>query len=101
MKNIDVNALLAPFKKMSHYFVVHQKIVYFIVGAVVMIAAFISLNLALYQPTDADYRAERESESQSSRFDNETIKKIQDLNASQQTRTDNVPAGLRANPFYE
>lgn len=101
MKDFEISQLIAPFVVVGRYLLLHRTTVYFFAGALSIIAAFISLNLALYQPTDADYRAQKESEAQSTRFDTDTIKKVQDLNASQQTRTSDAPAGQRSNPFSE
>lgn len=87
--------------KLGRFFTVHNRMIYFILFICVLIGAILGLNLALYQPSDEEYRAKKMSETQSARFDTDTITKIQNLNAQQQTITDAAPAGQRTNPFGE
>lgn len=75
--------------------------IYFVLFLLALIGAIISLNLALYQPSDDEYRMTKLQETQSPRFDTETIEKIKNLNAHQQTFTEDPPAGERTNPFGE
>jgi hypothetical protein len=101
MNSIQLDNIRAPFIKFGKFFVAHDKIIYFVLFFCVIIGAILGLNLALYQPSDEDYRSQKLSETQSARFDTETIDKIQQLNAQQQTNTDSIPTGKRVNPFGE
>jgi Flp pilus assembly protein TadB len=101
MNDLSLGNLKVRFAKVGQFFAKHYRMIYFVVSVCVVIGAMIGLNLALYQPSDEDYRAQRLSEVQSARFDTETIKKIQNLNARQQTNTDALPSGQRTNPFGE
>lgn len=98
---MNLDAIKQPFLTVGTYVMVHRTAVHFTIAAIAIIAAFVSINLSLYQPSDADYRAQQEANTQSSRFDSATIIKIQNLNASRQTVTDTIPAGTRTNPFSE
>lgn len=101
MKSPQLTAAKAQFTKFGAFFVAHDKIIYFVLFVCVIIGAILGLNAALYQPSDEGYRTKKLSETQSPRFDTDTIKKIQNLNAQQQTNTDTLPAGQRVNPFGE
>src|SRR5690349_20930732 len=96
---------LAPitrfFTNTGRFFFAHNRMIYFVFFVAVLIGAIASLNLALYKPSDEDYRAKRLTETQSPRFDTDTIKKIQNLNTQQQTYTDTLPSNQRINPFGE
>ncbi len=98
---LDLSSIKAPFAKFGRFFIVHNRMIYFVLFLSILISAIIGLNLALYQPSDEDYRAKKLSETQSPRFDKATIEKIQRLNAGQQTTTESSPAGSRTNPFGE
>lgn len=101
MKDFSLDKLKASFKKLGKFFVAHSRMIYFVLFVCVVIGAMIGLNLALYQPSDEAYRSQKLSETQSARFDTETIKKIQNLNAQQQTYTDSLPTNQRVSPFGE
>ena len=98
---IDLGSISAPFSKIGKFFIVHNRMIYFVLFISILISAIIGLNLALYQPSDEDYRAKKLSETQSPRFDTATIEKIKRLNSGQQTTTETSPAGSRTNPFGE
>ena len=89
------------FSRIGSFFFTHNRMIYFVLFICALISAIVGLNLALYQSSDENYRAKKMSETQSPRFDTDTIKKIQNLNAKQQTITDEPPAGQRTNPFGE
>lgn len=98
---LSLRSIGAPFSKIGRFFLIHNKMIYFVLFIMILISAIIGLNLALYQPSDEDYRAQKLSETQSPRFDTATIEKIQRLNSGQQTTTETSPAGSRTNPFGE
>lgn len=100
MKSINLKPVSEELKRLGHYFFAHNQMIYFVLFISALIGAISGLNLALYQPTDEVYRNEKMSEAQSARFDADTIEKIQNLNARQQTNTDALPPG-RNNPFGE
>lgn len=79
----------------------HSTMIYFVLFVCVLIGAIGGLNLILSKPSDEVYRAEKLKSGQSTRFDEPTIEKINNLNAKQQTTTDTLPAGQRTNPFGE
>ena len=101
MKNVSLASLKAPFVAFGKFFITHSRMIYFIVFACVLIGAILGLNLALYQPSDEAYRTEKLNKTQSARFDTETIEKIKNLNAQQQTITSPIPTDRRVNPFGE
>ena len=98
---LSLGSVGEPFAKFGRFFMVHNRMIYFVLFISILISAIIGLNLALYQPSDEDYRAKKLSETQSPRFDTATIEKIQRLNSGQQTTTETSPAGSRTNPFGE
>lgn len=98
---LDLGSIAAPFKKFGKFFIVHNRMIYFVLFISILISAIIGLNLALYQPSDEDYRTKKLNETQSPRFDTATIEKIQRLNSGQQNVTESSPAGTRTNPFGE
>lgn len=98
---IDIRSIRAPFATFGKFFIVHNRMIYFVLFISILISAIVGLNLALYQPSDEEYRAKKLSETQSPRFDTATIEKIQRLNSGQATVTESSPAGSRTNPFGE
>jgi Flp pilus assembly protein TadB len=88
-------------RKFGDFLFTHNRMIYFVLFICVLIGAVLGLNLALSTPSDEDYRTERLKDIQSTRFDTDTIQKIQNLNARQQTNTDTLPTGQRINPFGE
>ena len=89
------------FAKLGMFFYSHGSMIYFVIFTCVLIGAIIGLNIALNKPGDEDYRAQKQSEIQSAKFDTQTIERIKQLNAKQQTQTDELPIGQRINPFGE
>ena len=89
------------FSRFGHFFFTHNRMIYFILFFCVLGGAVLGLNVAINQPSDEEYRTQKLSETQSPRFDEATIDKIQNLNARQQTNTDALPSGQRTNPFGE
>lgn len=85
----------------GHFLFTYSRMIYFVLFVCALIGAILGLNIALNQPSDEDYRAKKLDETQTSRFDTETIEKIKNLNAKQQTTTDTLPTGQRINPFGE
>ncbi len=101
MKTPSLHILTSRFKQLGEFFFAHNRMIYFVLFISVLIGAIIGLNIALYRPSDEAYRGQKQSEAQSARFDTNTIERIQNLNARQQTVTDPVPTGTRSNPFGE
>lgn len=103
MKNasLSLGGVKDLFNRFGHFLFTYHRMIYFILFVCALIGAILGLNLALYQPSDEEYRTTKLSETQSARFDTDTIEKIQNLNAKQQTITDALPAGQRTNPFGE
>lgn len=101
MKSPSLGVVKNHFMKFGKFFAVHSRIIYFVVFLSVLIGAILGLNLALYQPSDEAYRTDKLNKTQSARFDTETIEKIKNLNAQQQTLTSPIPTDRRVNPFGE
>ena len=101
MNDLSLASVKTFLNRFGHFFIAHNRMIYFVLSVCVVIGSILSLNIALYQPSDEEYRTRRLSEVQSARFDTDTIKKIQNLNARQQTNTDALPVGQRTNPFGE
>ncbi|HAC56160.1 TPA: hypothetical protein DCF80_01540 [Candidatus Saccharibacteria bacterium] len=98
---LSLGALASAFRSFGRFFFEHNRMIYFVLFLSAVIGAIAGLNLILYQPSDEAYRTEKQNSAQSARFDTDTIEKIQQLNANQQTNTDEPPAGTRSNPFGE
>lgn len=99
------SALITGLKKqlgsLGSFLFHHSAMIYFVLFVCVLIGAILGLNLILSKPSDELYRNEKLRDTQSTRFDTETIDDIQNLNAKQQTNTDSLPTGQRTNPFGE
>jgi hypothetical protein len=93
--------LKAAVHRFGKFLFSHNRMIYFVLFLLAISGAVLGLNLALSQPSDQDYYNAKVSETQSPRFDNDTIDKIQNLNAKQQTIINPPPAGQRTNPFGE
>ena len=101
MKSPSLGSAKVYFSKVGKFFATHSQMIYFVVFVSVLIGAILGLNLALYQPSDEAYRTDKLNKTQSARFDTETIEKIRNLNAQQQTLTSPIPTDRRVNPFGE
>ena len=101
MNGFSLDPVRKRFVVLGKLFAAHARMIYFVLFVCVVIGAMLGLNLALYQPSDEVYRTEKLNEAQSPRFDSETIEKIQNLNAQQQTNLDSIPTNQRVNPFGE
>lgn len=99
--NLSLSDVTKRLTRLGQLLFAHYRMIYFVLFICALSGAIIGLNLALYQPSDEEYRTTKLSETQSARFDAETIEKIQNLNAKQQTITDALPVGQRTNPFGE
>jgi hypothetical protein len=66
-------------------------------------AAVYLVNITLGAPTDQTYYSQKLSESLNSKFDEATIKKIENLQKSDEHSAipPDLPAGARTNPFAE
>lgn len=82
--------------KVSHY---HLMISFLAVSAF-LIYAILTVNMILNNTTDAEYIAAQQEKSIKTRFDDETITKINDLRSRQENPTLSLPDGRR-NPFTE
>mgnify|MGYP001484897321 CR=1 FL=1 len=101
MNDLSVDSLLKPLKRMGHIFVAHSKFIFFVLGVSVLISAVLVLNMILSTPSDEEYRQEKLNESQSARFDQETIDKINKLQEREQTSNGNALPPGRISPFSE
>ena len=99
--NLSLTGLKSAVGRFGHFFLIHNRMIYFVLFFCVLSGAIVGLNIAINQPSDEDYRTQKLSETQSPRFDEATIERIQNLNARQQTNTDASPSGQRTNPFGE
>jgi hypothetical protein len=101
MKNRTIVQIRERFSGVGKLFFAHNRMIYFALFMCALIGAVASLNVALNQPSDTDYRNEKLRETQSPRFDEDTIEKIKNLNTRQQAITDPPPTNQRINPFGE
>lgn len=93
--------LIESLRKFSHYFVAHNRLIFFIMTISVLIYAVLSLNLMLSQPSDGAYRdAQSNSSRLTTQFDKATIDLINSLNSGQKTNSESFPSG-RVSPFSE
>lgn len=105
MKGLDLSKiknlkkLLGPLKSIlkHHYFISTIAILSALIITVLLV------NDTLQEPSDDTYRAEKASSGISSKFDEDTIEKIEKLQSSSETpSTDlSLPSGSRINPFSE
>ena len=96
-----MNSLKIRLKNFGDILFHHSAMIYFVLFVCVLIGAILGLNIILSKPSDEAYRSEKLRDTQSTSFDAETIEKIKNLNAKQQTATDSLPTGQRTNPFGE
>lgn len=96
-----IDKLSGGFSRTGRFISSHNYSIYSVLFLATLITAVLGLNLILNKPSDEDYRSQKLSELQSTRFDTETMESIKQLNTRQQT-TPNLPAsGKRTNPFGE
>ena len=100
-ENLSLGGIRNTFSRFGHFLFTHNRMIYFVLFFCALGGAVLGLNVAINQPSDEEYRSQKLSETQSPRFDEATIEKIQNLNARQQTNTDALPSGQRTNPFGE
>lgn len=100
-KSPSLNSTKAHVAKIGKFLAVHSRVIYLILFLCALIGAILGLNVALYQPSDEAYRANKLNETQSARFDVDTIEKINDLNTQEQIITSPIPTDRRVNPFGE
>ena len=101
MKNRSFAKIQKQFTQVGRVFYAHNRMIYFSLFMCVLIGAIASLNFAINQPSDESYRNEKLKDTQSARFDQDTIEKIKNLNTRQQAITDPPPTNQRINPFGE
>lgn len=77
-----------------------MNIIYTVLVLSALIYSILSVNIILGTPSDAAYRAEKEAQSFSTRFDKKTIEKIDSLKGRQEAGSVELPSG-RINPFAE
>ncbi len=97
MKKPD--ALLKNLRRVGHAFIAHSSIIFTILILIVVGYAIVNLNLILNMADDEAYRVQKQSTSPT-RFDTETIERINRLNTGQTSTSRSLPAG-RYNPFTE
>lgn len=78
----------------------HHAIIIILLGLFAIVYAVYSINQVLTLTDDEAYRTTKQSESVKTKFDEETISKLDRLNARQEQMTLDLPTG-RINPFVE
>lgn len=99
-QNISLKGITEGLKKAGEALERRMSIIYVVVVFAALIYSIYSVNLILSAPSDEVYRAKKEAESFSTRFDEATIKKIDGLKGRQETGNIDLPGG-RINPFSE
>jgi 5,10-methenyltetrahydromethanopterin hydrogenase len=96
----QIRNLIARFKKLVAPVVRHHIIIAVLIISGVLMYAVVSVNQILSAPTDQEYLAERSKESIQTRFDEETISRIEQLRDREQNPSLGLPGG-RISPFVE
>lgn len=98
MKNIteDLAPIIRPFKVILS----HHAIIVTLLGLLAVMYAVYTINQLLAMPDDDAYRAEKQADTIKTRFDQDTINKLERLRARQEQMTLDLPAG-RIDPFVE
>lgn len=95
---LDTGALKAVLDKASTPVKKYHALILFTLLMSVVIYSVYSVNIILQTPDDANYRAEAETKSLKTSFDQATIKKLDELRESNTNSPIELPAGRR-NPF--
>lgn len=98
--SFDTNAIKQKLIDASAVILRYQLIISIVVTAVFLMYAVITVNSILNNTTDPDYIASQQQKGIKTRFDDETITKINDLRSRQENPSLDLPEGRR-NPFRE
>lgn len=79
----------------------HHVTIAFVLVIGTLIFAILTVNTILTQPADTNYLAEKQSDTVKARFDEATIKRIDDLYHSKERIHLSSPQGPRPSPFTE
>jgi hypothetical protein len=92
--------LLEPIVAISKKILRKSLIIIILLSLFTILYAVYSVNQLLNVPDDEAYRTEKQSDSVRTRFDQDTISKLDRLRARQEQSSPSLPAG-RINPFVE
>lgn len=98
--SLDINSIKQQATGLLHTVSHYHIIISFLVVSLFLIYAVLTVNTILNNTTDAEYIAAQQEKSIKTRFDDETITKINDLRSRQENPTLSLPDGRR-NPFSE
>lgn len=97
---IDRAALLKTFKQITAPIGAHHTVIMFVLLMGVLIYTVLLVSMTLQPTDDSEYRSQVEAQSVTTRFDQDTIKKIDALNQSNANTQIQLPEGRR-NPFVD
>lgn len=98
MKNASLS--LDPIMTMLKKILSKHLIIVILLSLFALLYAVYSVNQLLSTPDDEAYRAERQADTVKTRFDQDTIDKLDQLRARQEQASLKLPSG-RINPFVE
>lgn len=98
MKNISeqLSPVIQPLKSILS----HHAIIVTLIGLLSVVYAVFTINQLLAMPDDDAYRAKKQAETVKTKFDQDTINKLERLRDRQQQITLDLPGG-RIDPFIE
>lgn len=94
--NLQLDSILKPLRTV----LAHHAIIVIFLGLSAIVYAVFTINQLLSIPDDEAYRAEKQADTVKTRFDQDTINKLERLRARQEQMTLQLPAG-RIDPFVE
>lgn len=97
---IDRATLVKTFRRITAPIRTHHTVIMFVLIMSVLIYSVLLVSMTLQPTDDSDYRSQVEATSVTTRFDQETIKKIDALNQSSTNAPIQLPEGRR-NPFVD
>ncbi len=101
MKSIlDINSTKKQLAKLTKPIRTHHVLIAFIIITGIIAYTLYTVNNVLSQPSDEQYTAEQQKNAISTKFDEDTIDKVNKLKNRQENSSNELPPG-RINPFTE
>lgn len=96
----SAKSLKSQLSSLSQLIARHHVIIFLVISLGSLTYAVYTVNQTLSMPTDSNYQTEQLSKSISTRFDENTIDKVNQLRSRQEAAAVRLPGG-RINPFNE
>ncbi|SRR6266550_1609814 len=98
---LNLNDTIIKIKRVLRPITSHMQFMVFILLAMFLILGIFSVNQILQQPTDQAYLDQQQKNSVQTRFDAQTIDKVEQLKRRQENASLDLPSDKRINPFNE